>query len=138
MVVLIPLRFIINHDTPKNFVYTNSFSCGERFALLQKKLFKEDTTVEWVVINPVTNTPYVGVPVKLFLEYYGSSSGIKGELLFEGGTIAEVPFVLDIIFYFFTNLQKYFCYLQHLSMFLLMKIAFHQLVIEYLFFLVSF
>jgi hypothetical protein len=61
------------------------FLAGSFLLSCRKKLSKEDTTVEWVVVNPVTNTPYVGVAVQLFLESKHNSS-IQSELIFEGKT----------------------------------------------------
>jgi hypothetical protein len=55
----------------------------------RKKLSKKDTTVEWVVVNPVTNTPYVGVPVRLSLIDYGNNSGVESGVIFEGVTNSQ-------------------------------------------------
>lgn len=60
------------------------FLAGSVLLSCKKKLSKEDTTVEWVVVNPVTNTPYVGVPVRLSLIDYGNNSGVESGVIFEG------------------------------------------------------
>ena len=60
-----------------------------------KKLSKEYTTARWEIINPVTNTPYVGIPVRLILADYRGNSP-KYETIWEGKTnsqgIAEYKF----------------------------------------------
>jgi hypothetical protein len=53
-----------------------------------KKLSKEYTTARWDIINPVTKTPYVGIPVRLILgDYRGSSP--KYEVIWEGETNSQ-------------------------------------------------
>ena len=65
------------------------FLAGSVLLSCKKKLSKEDTTVEWVVVNPVTNTPYVGVPVRLSLIDYGNNSGVESGVIFEGVTNSQ-------------------------------------------------
>ena len=65
------------------------FLAGSVLLSCRKKLSKEDTTVEWVVVNPVTNTPYVGVPVRLSLIDYGNNSGVESGVIFEGVTNSQ-------------------------------------------------
>lgn len=50
-----------------------------------KKESKEFTTVEWVVINPVTNNPYVNMLVRLY-EAKATNDGIEYKLIYEGKT----------------------------------------------------
>jgi hypothetical protein len=53
-----------------------------------KKLSKEYTTARWEIINPVTNTPYVGIPVRLILADNRGSSP-EYETIWQGETNAQ-------------------------------------------------
>lgn len=53
-----------------------------------KKHSKEYATARWEIINPVTNEPYVGIPVRLILgDYRGNSP--KYEVIWEGETNSQ-------------------------------------------------
>ena len=56
---------------------------------------KQETVARWEIVNPVTNAPYIGVPVRLILDDYGGNNP-KTEVIWEGKTnsngIAEHTF----------------------------------------------
>ena len=53
-----------------------------------RKESKEFTTVEWVVVNPVTNAPYINLKVRLY-EAKATNNGIKYKLIYEGETDSQ-------------------------------------------------
>ena len=60
-----------------------------------RKESKEYTTVIWEVVNPVTNSPYVNMTVRLY-EAKATNNGIEYKLIYEGKTnsqgVAEYSF----------------------------------------------
>jgi len=75
--------------------YTLIFLLGLLIISGCRRESKQETVARWVIINPVTNAPYVGVPVRLMLDDYGGSNP-KTEIIWEGKTnsngIAEYTF----------------------------------------------
>lgn len=70
----------INYAVILSVVVLLSLSC--------KKLSKEYATARWEIMNPVTNTPYVGIPVRLILgDYRGSTP--KYEAIWQGETNSQ-------------------------------------------------
>ena len=53
-----------------------------------RRTSKEYTVARWEIINPVTNAPYVGIPVRLILRHY-KSNGPESEVIWEGETNSE-------------------------------------------------
>lgn len=75
--------------------YTLIFLLGLLIIMACRRESKQETVARWEIINPVTNAPYVGVPVRLILDDYGVNSP-KTEVIWEGKTnsngIAEYTF----------------------------------------------